>query len=149
MRRQVSTMDRIAAQVACVVIEFVRTRQGVDPEQVIDQFHDARGDYVLGVELDRIEEFPPGVRPASGVDQLRPAHLFIGDIAVGLQNAFELSQELLRPFASAPHAEVKDDSASRPAVLPQIGLMILPSPCLLYTSPSPRDALLCRMPSSA
>src|ERR1039457_1975009 len=119
-----------APQVACGMVELVLTRQGVDPEQVIDQFHDASGDCILGVELDRIEEFPPGVRPASGVHQLRPAHLLIGDIAVGLQNAFELSQELLRPFASAPHAEVKDDSASRSAVLPKIGLMILSSPIM-------------------
>ena len=27
--------------------------------------------------------------------------------------------------------------------------LVLPSPCLLYTSPSPRDGLLSRMPSSA
>src|SRR5450759_797667 len=117
-----------APQVACGEIELVLTRQGVDPEQLIDQFHDARGDCVLGVELDRIEELPPGVRPASGMHQLRPAHAFVSDIAVGLQNSFELSQELLRPFASAPHAEVKDYSASRLAVLPQIRLMILSSP---------------------
>jgi len=48
--------------VACGVIEFVLTSQGVDPEQLIDQFHDVCGGSVLGVELDRIEEFPPGVR---------------------------------------------------------------------------------------
>ena len=30
-----------------------------------------------------------------------------------------------------------------------IGLTVHPRPCLLYTSPSPRDATLSRMPSSA
>ena len=30
-----------------------------------------------------------------------------------------------------------------------ITFAVLPSPCLLYTSPSPRDGLLSRMPSSA
>ena len=29
------------------------------------------------------------------------------------------------------------------------GIMFLQQPCLLYTSPSPRDGLLSRMPSSA
>ena len=31
----------------------------------------------------------------------------------------------------------------------EIKLLILNKPCLLYTSPSPRDGLLSRMPSSA
>ena len=33
--------------------------------------------------------------------------------------------------------------------LPRIGAVLAASPCLLYTSPSPRDGLLSRMPSSA
>ena len=31
----------------------------------------------------------------------------------------------------------------------RLGSIVLPSSCLLYTSPSPRDGLLSRMPSSA
>jgi hypothetical protein len=50
----------------------VRDSHGVDSEQLIDPFHHARGDRVLGVELERVEELPPRMRrPASGVHQLR------------------------------------------------------------------------------
>ena len=35
------------------------------------------------------------------------------------------------------------------AMLLQAGLLVLMGTCLLYTSPSPRDGLLSRMPSSA
>ena len=34
-------------------------------------------------------------------------------------------------------------------VIEKLGLVLLIIPCLLYTSPSPRDRLLSRMPSSA
>ena len=36
-----------------------------------------------------------------------------------------------------------------PGILVGVSLMITIKFCLLYTSPSPRDATLCRMPSSA
>ena len=58
----------------------------------------------------------------------RPAHAIVGDIAVGLQDAFELSQEFLGPVAPPTQTEVEHYAASRPAVLPEIGLMVLPSP---------------------
>src|SRR5208282_1351513 len=45
--------------VACGVTEFLLACQGVDSEQLIDPFYDARGNRVVGVELDRIEELPP------------------------------------------------------------------------------------------
>ena len=57
----------------------------------------------------------------------RPADLIVGRIAVRLENAFELSQELLRPFASTAETEVEHHASSGSAVLPQIGLMILSS----------------------
>ena len=43
-----------------------------------------------------------------------------------------------------PYAAVTGDK--RPKFY---GLIEFPYPCLLYTSPSPRDGLLSRMPSSA
>ena len=70
--------------VSCGVIELLLARHRIDPEQLIDQFHQARGDHVVGVELDGIEELPPRMRPTAGMHQLRPAHLFVRDIAVGL-----------------------------------------------------------------
>ena len=39
--------------------------------------------------------------------------------------------------------------ADDPILRTQLAGLDLPNPCLLYTSPSPRDATLSRMPSSA
>jgi len=84
------------------------------------------------VELPRLEELPPGPegapRPTRGVHHLRPAHVLVSRIAVALEDTFERAQELLGPVASAPQAEVEHHAASRSAVLPQIGLMVLPPP---------------------
>jgi hypothetical protein len=40
------------------VVKVLFARQGVDAEQFVDQLHDARGDRIAGVELDRLEELP-------------------------------------------------------------------------------------------
>ena len=63
--------------------------------------------------------------PTSGVYHVRPTDLIVGRISVGLENAFELSQEPLRPIASATQAEVEHRGSSGATVLPQIGLVIL------------------------
>src|SRR5216684_3127745 len=63
--------------------------------------------------------------PASGMYHSRPADLVIRRISVGLENAFELSQEPLRSIASAAQTKVEHHASSGSAVLPQIGLMIL------------------------
>src|ERR1035437_10637642 len=99
------------------VIELPFARLGVDAEQLIDPRHHTHGDDIAGVEFGRLEELPPRMRPAGGMHHLRTAHAIVGDIAVGLQNALKLSQEVLWPFASTPQAEVEHHSASRSAVL--------------------------------
>src|SRR5512133_2712206 len=113
---------------ACGVVEVLFARPRVDPEQVIDSRHNARGSRIARVELGGLEELPSRVRPAGGMHHLRPAHVIVGAIAVGLQNALELSQKLLWPVAPPPQAEVEHHAAPRSAVLPQIGLMVLPPP---------------------
>ena len=45
------------------------------------------------------------------------------------------------------HAEIKSIDASAAREMP--GVIAVYTDCLLYTSPSPRDGLLSRMPSSA
>ena len=63
-------------------------------------------------------------------------------------NAFGASQsDLLK--AQAKRVQVIVDMASDFAVLNQQQLGLRIEDCLLYTSPSPRDGLLSRMPSSA
>src|ERR1035437_368630 len=100
------------------VVEVLFARLGIDPEQIIDPRHNARGGGIAGVELGRLEEFPSRVRPAAGMHHLRPAHAIVSAIAVGLQNAFELSQEFLWSVAPPPQAELEHHAASRSAVLP-------------------------------
>src|SRR5208283_996994 len=70
--------------------------------------------------------------PTSGMHHPQPTDLVIRCIAVGLENAFELSQEPLRRIASATQAEIEHHSSSGPTVLPEIPLVVLTSalPCL-------------------
>src|SRR2546428_14080018 len=65
------------------------------------------------------------MRPTCGMYHSRPTDLVIRCIAVGLENAFELSQEPLRPLASASQAEVEHCGSSGATALPQIRLAIL------------------------
>jgi hypothetical protein len=44
--------------------------------------------------------------PTRGMHHLRSAHLFIGSIAIALQDTFELTQKALRTFPIPSHAEV-------------------------------------------
>jgi hypothetical protein len=103
----------------------------VDGKQFVHARHDRSGNNVPGIQLHRFKKQPPRMCPARGVYHSRPADLIGGPITVGLQNAFELSQEMRRPIASTPQAEVEYYASSGSAVLPQIGLMV-PS-----SSPSP------------
>src|ERR1017187_5809417 len=65
--------------------------------------------------------------PTSGMYHSRPTDLVIRCIAVGLENAFELSQEPLRPIASATQAEVEHHGSSGATVLPEVRLVVLTS----------------------
>lgn len=57
----------------------------------------------------------------------RPTDLVIRFIAVGLENAFELSQEPFRPIASATQAEIEHHASSGATVLPEVRLVVLTS----------------------
>jgi hypothetical protein len=57
----------------------------------------------------------------------RPADLVIRHIPVSLQNAFELSQEPLRPIASTAQAEIEHNASSGATVLPEVRLVVLTS----------------------
>src|SRR5271167_1484572 len=65
--------------------------------------------------------------PTRGMYHARPADLIVGCITVSLQNAFELSQEPLRPIASATQAEIKHHASSGATVLPEVRLVVLTS----------------------
>src|SRR5205085_12229978 len=67
------------------------------------------------------------VRSTAGMHDLGSAYLFISGVAITLQDAFELSQKSLGAVASTPEPKIEHYIAARPAVLPQVGLMVFAS----------------------
>src|SRR5271165_543275 len=67
------------------------------------------------------------MRPTSGMYHSRPTDLVIRCIAVGLENAFELSQEPPRSVPSATQAEIEHHASSGATVLPEVRLVVLSS----------------------
>src|ERR1035437_10761581 len=65
--------------------------------------------------------------PTSGMHHSRPTDLVICCIAVSLENAFELSQEPLRPIASTAQAEIEHHASSGATILPEVRLVVLTS----------------------
>ena len=86
----------------------------------------------------------------------RPSHISLSDtIYVEEKNQFIIDGEWSHKRINiGAHIYLNNyqgntDSANNEIILPNIGSNIWFSGCLLYTSPSPRDGLLSRMPSSA
>ena len=73
------------------VIHLLGAGFGVDGKQIIHPLHDARRHSILRMQLHRIDELPPRMRPAHSMHHLRPADVLVSGIAVGLQDAIELS----------------------------------------------------------
>ena len=66
-----------------------------------------------------------------------------------LATALAQVAELLAAFAAAVSSAAQDSSASSSPTINEEVDALRAEICLLYTSPSPRDATLSRMPSSA
>ena len=64
-------------------------------------------------------------------------------LQAGNYDAVKLLLEPVQPV------DIAEAIGSLPANLQAIAFRLLSKDCLLYTSPSPRDGLLSRMPSSA
>ena len=58
-------------------------------------------------------------------------------------------KELNIPLTPEEALKIQNEMLGRPPSLPELVLFSIQGSCLLYTSPSPRDATLSRMPSSA
>jgi hypothetical protein len=99
----------------------------VDGKQFVHLSHNRSCNRVTGIQLHRLEKLSSGMGPTSCVYHSRPTDLLVGRISVGLENAFELSQEPLRPIASTTQTEVEHHGSSGATVLPQIRLVILSS----------------------
>src|ERR1700760_4110360 len=109
------------------VIEIGRTSFGIDREQLVNPCHNARRGAIARTEFQGFKGFSTCMRPTTGVHHVGPAHLFVSGIAVSLQNAFELSQKSFGSFPSTAQSKVEDHTATRPAILPKVSLMVLTS----------------------
>jgi hypothetical protein len=56
-----------------------------------------------------------------------PTDLILSGVSVGLENAFELTKKLPRPITSTTEAEVERQGSSWATILPEIGLVVLPT----------------------
>ena len=67
----------------------------------------------------------------------------------GIDATSYVAMRYWHPFTESAVEDIKADKISEVVVLPLYPHFSISTSCLLYTSPSPRDATLSRMPSSA
>ena len=89
---------------------------------------------------------PPGIGKSYGVERALEKRSMFDDIA-GSQRKFEVVKGAMSPIGL--YKKLYEHSAKGHVVCFDDCDAILYDDCLLYTSPSPRDATLSRMPSSA
>ena len=56
-----------------------------------------------------------------------PTHMIVGRVAVTLEDALEVAQEPFGTFPFPAHPKIEHHRCARPALLPEIGLMIFAS----------------------
>jgi hypothetical protein len=106
------------------MVQMRLSRTGIDGEQFVHECNDSGCHHVLAIQLHRLEEASPGVRPAGSMHNACSADMVVHGVAIGLQNAFELFEKLLGTLTAAAHAEVEDHRPSGRSILPQIRLMM-------------------------
>ena len=68
----------------------------------------------MGLSLIASKNFLLACRPACCVDDLGSADMIVGAVAITLKDAFEVSQEPLRPFPSPAKPKIKHHRSTRP-----------------------------------
>src|SRR5487761_1945603 len=91
---------------------------GINQKQRVGPLHQLPRDAVVRIEFEGVEHLPARMRPTSGMHHLHSTRAVVCGIAVSLQNAFKLTEELFRAFPFPSHPEVKNDTSSRFAILP-------------------------------
>jgi hypothetical protein len=67
-----------------VVRELPLASACIDGKELVDALDDVNSGSVFGVKFNRVDKEPARVRPAAGVNYLRPAYSFVRGIAIGL-----------------------------------------------------------------
>jgi hypothetical protein len=86
----------LTSRKACGMVQLLLARTRVDGKQFIDPHHDLRCRDVLAIQLYRLEEASSGVLPTCGMHHARSSDMIVDRVTIGLQNAFELFEKLLR-----------------------------------------------------
>ena len=92
------------------------------------------------------EQFPNG-----RADQVRsPSDIYaIGRVMMSLMDITDLPRTTPYGFDQGLSTKILPSEEARKFYTPVLTALVVDCCCLLYTSPSPRDGLLSRMPSSA
>ena len=109
--------------------EFAKVMRGYDPQQVNEHLSQVEGD--LRQQKDQVQGLHRDLAEAHRQlqEQERPTYSGLG---ARIEQLLRLAEEQATELVQAARSEANEIKA-----------------CLLYTSPSPRDGLLSRMPSSA
>src|ERR1700722_10938910 len=71
------------------------------------------------------------MRPARSMHEPFATDMIVSAVTVGLQDACKVAQELFGTFSLPTHSQVEDHRSARPAVLPEVSLMIF-SPTIVH-----------------
>src|SRR5262245_62340190 len=74
------------------------------------------------------------MRPTGGMHDIGAAHVVVCRIAVTLEYALEVAQEPFGTFPFPAHPKIEHYPSARPAVLPEVGLVIFVSQPLALDS---------------
>ena len=80
---------------------------------------------------------------------MKRSHYIIGGLALAMSMPSSLQAQTTQPKDTTMTRTVVVEQEYNPDIMDASKVNVLPKVCLLYTSPSPRDGLLTRMPSSA
>src|ERR1700681_1421602 len=98
--------------------QLLLARVAVDEKQSVHARDHVDRRSVLGIHFRSVNELAARMCPTTDVHHLRPADVVVGLIAVGLQNALPLTQELLRALASSAQLKLETFFTPGRAVLP-------------------------------
>ena len=110
-----ATVDRMPRRTERVGI-YVECRGGPLPHADTDFMDRAPDKTALGI-----------MRPARRMHELWATDMIVSAVTVALQDAFKVAQKLLRTFSLPAQPEVEDHRSARPAVLPEVSLVIFSS----------------------
>ena len=107
------------------------------------------GKTTLASLVSRLHDVDSGTVSVDGIDVRELALADLARIVGVVSQETYLLHASIRDNLRHARPDATDEQIEQAARAAQVHDLIVALPCLLYTSPSPRDGLLSRMPSSA